>query len=202
MIHYQNTVRTLKDKVRKRGCEVNVCFAIDTSGSVTASEFELQKDFVLDVTTIIGEDRRTKFAAAQYGDKIRTISRLTGNIGAFNRRVEYAYHQYSPSTSVGMGIVWCDAMLRKQKHDVNKLVLMGDGRNNMGGSPVKRANIFRKRTDNACVSTVGVGYANTHVLKKIAGSQSRVFTVHDYFELSHLVDSLVQDICGFSVTSF
>ena len=79
---------------------------------------------------------------------------------------------------------------------------MGDGRNNMGGSPVKRANIFRQRTDNACVSTVGVGFKNKYILKQIAGSYSRVFTVDDYFELSDLVDGLVKDICGFSVTSF
>ena len=198
-LKYQSTLRKLRNAVRTKGCDSNVCFAIDTSGSVSRYEYGLQRDFMIDVTAIIGEGSRSNFAAVQYGRQAYTISNFVSDAGDFNQIVDKARFQNDGSTSVGSGIVWCDSRMRRRVNDVNNMVVIGDGRNNLGGDPVRRANIFRKRTANAVVSTVGVGYKDTKTLEKIAGDASRVFTVDDYFELSEVVEILVSDICNFSL---
>lgn len=193
---YDAVVRQAKAQVSKGGCGVNVCFAIDTSGSVTDEQFKSQKFFIQDITAIIGVDSRAKFAACQYGDRSYTISLLTKQVGLFNRLVENASFQGDPVTAVGAGIVYCDRQLRRSRGQANKIVLIGDGRNNLGGSPVRRANIFRRKAGGA-VCSVGVGFEDKATLTKIAGGEERVFAVDDYVELAFIVEDLVFDICGF-----
>lgn len=192
---YHNTVRTAQSAVASRGCGVNVCFAVDTSGSVSKTQFGLEKDFILDITAIIGVDSRSKFAAGQYGARTYKISSLTSDVSGFNLDVNRADFQNDPATSVGSGIVFCDRQLRRERGDANKIVVIGDGRNNLGGDPVRRADNFRKRTGGE-VSTVGIGFKDTRALTAIAGSKARVFSIDDYVELSFIIEDLVYDICG------
>lgn len=200
-LKYQATVRNLAAKVRMSGCKVNVCFAIDTSGSVSDEDFVKQREFIIDITAIIGADSRSRFAAGQYGKRTYRISSLTSDVSAFNGLVQSAQLQKDGATSMGSGIVWCDRQLRRQKDDANKMVVMGDGNNNLGGDPVHRANIFRERA-NGRVCTVGVGFEDQQdikVLEEVAGSPARLFAVDDYVELSFIVEELVEDICKFSL---
>ena len=200
MLAYAKTVHKLKTAVRTSGCEINVCFTFDTSGSVSRRDFQLQKDFILDITSIIGTDPRARFAASQYGRRTYRISNLTPSgsenaVSDFNQAVSRAEFKHDSATSIGSGIVWCDRQLRRQRGDTNKMVVMGDGRNNLGGSPVTRANTFRERTDNGVVSAVGIGFRDESVLNRIAGDRGSVFAIQDYVELSFLVEDLVADIC-------
>lgn len=195
-LKYQATVRAAMSQVRDNGCGVNVCFAIDTSGSVSAEEFDQEKFFIQDITNIIGVDPRAKFAAAQYGVRSYSISSLTAAVGQFNLDVEAAAFQNDPATSVGAGIVFCDRQLRRMSGDTNKVVVIGDGRNNLGGDPVRRANNFRQRA-NGEVCTVGIGFQNTKALEEIANGSERVLAIDDYVELSFIIEDLVSQICGF-----
>lgn len=198
---YDDALRTARSLVEDRGCEVNLCFAIDTSGSVNSTNFEVQKDFIVDITATIGVDSRSKFAAGQYGARTRLISLLTDDLVAFNQAVEKAEFQNDPATSVGSGIVFCDRILRREVGDTNKIVILGDGRNNLGGDPVRRANVFRERARGE-VCAVGVGFSrdqDEQTLIDIANGEERVFQVDDYIELTFIVEDLVRDICKFDL---
>lgn len=197
-LRYQTVVRSAMSQVRENGCGVNVCFAIDTSGSVSVEEFDDEKFFIQDITNIIGVDPRAKFAAAQYGIRSYRISSLTDDVGQFNLDVEFAEFRNDPATSVGAGIVFCDRQLRRRTNDTNKIVVIGDGRNNLGGNPVRRANIFRERA-NGEVCAVGVGFQDTVALADIANGSERVLAIDDYVELSFIIEDLVSQICGFSL---
>eukprot|EP00171_Calliarthron_tuberculosum_P002174 IDg2174t1 len=84
-----------RDDLRRRikaagGCNANVCFAIDGSGSITREEFENQKNFVLDVVSVIAVDAAAEVAAAQYASAVSPITPLTPNTARFNLRVNGA----------------------------------------------------------------------------------------------------------------
>ncbi|KAI0557415.1 collagen alpha-6(VI) chain [Gracilaria domingensis] len=198
---YKQTVRIATEEVERRGCSVNLCFAVDTSGSVNQTEFNLEKEFLMDISAIVGSDSRSKLAAGQYGARTYRISSLTSDPEVFNLRVRNAVFQHDPYTSVGSGIVYCDRVLRREArtnpdaNHANKMVVLGDGRNNLGGDPIRRANTFRERAGGV-VSTVGVGFQDRSALADIAGSEDRVFAINDYVELSFVLDDLVFDICG------
>eukprot|EP00178_Gracilaria_changii_P004848 TRINITY_DN17874_c0_g1_i1.p1 TRINITY_DN17874_c0_g1~~TRINITY_DN17874_c0_g1_i1.p1 ORF type:complete len:240 (-),score=36.65 TRINITY_DN17874_c0_g1_i1:95-814(-) len=213
---YQETVRTATEAVRERGCRAHVCFALDSSGSVRKHQFELGKHFIVDITAILGEERLdgtenpTRFAAGQYGDRTYRIARMTDDVARFNREVNKSPFQHDEATSVGSGIVWCDAQLRRAARRseytdiVSKMVVIGDGNNNLGGDPVRRANNFRRRTPGGEISAVRIGFPSEEdlaVLNEIVGENGSVFTVDDYIDLSLNVEDLVYDICGIDLSA-
>ncbi|PXF39744.1 hypothetical protein BWQ96_05161 [Gracilariopsis chorda] len=206
-LRYQNTIRTASEAVEARGCLAHVCFALDTSGSVTKQQFFYGRDFILDITAILGNDRRTKFAAGQYGRRTYKIASMTGDVATFNTEVGFSPYRHDSQTSVGSGIVFCHSQLRRARKKaadaniVNKMVVIGDGRNTLGGDPIRRANNFRRKVGGE-ISTVSIGYPGKEgerILSEVAGENGGVFTVDDYDELSEKVEDLVAEICGISL---
>lgn len=178
------------------GCNVIVCCALDSSGSVSENQFITQKNFVFDIiSTIAGNPLEA--AAVQYGLRNRVISFLTPDIDSFILDLDAAEFAGDIRTSIGGGIVWCHRQLGKRRGEANKMVVMGDGRNNLGGSPVQRANLFTDRTGGK-VCAVGIGFGrNRRVLMRIAGGdRSLVLTVDGYIVLADILEELVSQICG------
>eukprot|EP00171_Calliarthron_tuberculosum_P002252 IDg2252t1 len=78
----------LKQKIKRvGGCSANICFAIDGSGSITRTEFENQKNFILDVASVISVNNAAKFAAVQYATSVVPIIPLTANTAIFDLAV-------------------------------------------------------------------------------------------------------------------
>lgn len=174
----------------KGGCNPNVCFALDGSGSVNSDDFRAQKEFVELAAALIGVDRSAHFASVQYTRTLHEISPLTNNQDSFLVRVNNARAK-GGATFVPAGLAYCVKELYHRREDANKIVLLGDGRNNFGSGsltgPLRR---FRGE-----VCAVGVGNINKHNLIKIAGHPSRVFQADDFFSLAFLIDDLVSGIC-------
>ncbi|KAI0558484.1 von Willebrand factor A-like protein [Gracilaria domingensis] len=186
--------------VRNSGCPAKVCFAIDGSASLSIEDFRLQKEFVMDIVSIIATDYTVRFAGVQYGIDNIPISPLISNDAEFLERVNATIFQSASRTFMGAGIVYCDFEL-----DVDdaltaptKIVVIGDGRDNFGGDPVRRARNFKEYYgDVAALSTVGVEFGDTSRLDEIAAAGGgRVFAVTNYRRLSRRVIDLVRDVCG------
>ena len=181
--------------VEVEGCNANVCFGIDGSGSVSATEFDDAKFFVKDIVDIIAVDQDAEFAAVQFSETNHRISPLTGNKRDFLRAVRNAKFQQGGYTAIGAGIVYCDFQLSRRPGEANKIAVITDGRNNLGGSPVRRANNFRRRDPNGKITAVGIGqYLNLETLQKIAGDE-KVISVDDYIHLATVVTELVKQVC-------
>ncbi len=181
-------------------CTANICFAIDGSGSINATEFKNATVFTQAVTNTLAFFPETEYGAVQFGFSSYLISFLS-KASPFNlamQRVKQIEPALRTFTSVGAGIVTCDTLLSTRPGEPNKMVVMTDGRNNFGGDPVKNADIFRARGPNNRVSTIGIGRQTAQgqaTLAAIAGSTGTVLTVEDYVELFNVVNDLICDVC-------
>lgn len=186
-------------RARVRGCNANVCFAIDGSGSISAANFNAQKQFVQDVASVIATGTNpVELAAVQYGTSASVISELTVDAGKFIWDVEATEPLRSPATFVAAGINFCFSRLFRRRHEAKKIVLLGDGRSNIGSSAVRRADTFRRFKGEVC--TVGAGFTDDRELLAIAGGDaSRVFEVEEFLDvlsIEKIIEDIVLDICS------
>lgn len=193
-------VDEVQDDLRKSlksvgGCHASVCFAIDGASALTSDEFSSEKDFVLDVTSVIAVDQPVSLAAVQYASVRKAIKRLTKDVPAFNLAVD-ATTQLGGQSKTAAGLIFCNRQLWRW-FSPNKIVLIGDGRGDFGRSAVRVAQRFRDR--NGDLSVVAAGDADTNALLKIVGGrEDRLFNVEsflDVLELQAVIEKLVANIC-------
>jgi len=179
------------------GCNANVCFAIDGSSSISKTEFENEKSFVLDVVSIISMDQPVELAAAQYSTSIAPISPLTPYVANFDNSMQEAKQIGGASFVVG-GVNYCFSQLMKRSGEANQMVILGDGRSNIGSRAVSRADLFRRMGGG--LSTVAAGFSDGKELLAIAGgNRNMVFRVNsfaDVLALHEVIKKLVFRVCG------
>lgn len=188
----------LRSRLSKRGgCNANVCFAIDGSGSINSTQFLAEKNFVLDVSSVITVDDKAELTAVQFAKSAMAISPLTDDIASFNLAVQDTRQMGGRSKVMG-GINYCFSRLASRRKEAIKLVLLSDGRSNIGRSAVSRANHFRGFGGD--VSVVAAGFPDHSELLAIAGGKAdHVFDVGDFFDvlaLQDLIEALVEQVCS------
>lgn len=194
----KKTLKGFRRKVASKfgGCTANVCFAIDGSGSIKADEFQNEKDFV-DETVYVIEVFNSRVAATQYSDKNYPISSLTSDFTTFNAAVQGAT-QVGRTTSISAGIDYCAEQLRNYPGEANKVVVLGDGLENVDQEGITAAD--NVRSDGGKVAVVAEGKADNLKLLAIAGNDfNLVFTTDDLtqpFNLGSKIESLITEICN------
>lgn len=184
-------------RVQAEGCNANICFGIDGSGSVNLTEFQKAKDFVKDIVDIIAVDQEAEFCAVQFSLTNDAISPLTADKFAFLNALAREPYISGGATAIGAAIVYSDFQLSRRLGEANKIVVITDGRNNAGGDPVRRANNFRRRDPNGRVCAVGIGKTLKAPLEEIAAGEP-VLEVDEYVQLATIVDNLVNAVCGYN----
>jgi len=188
----------LKRRIKAAGgCNANVCFAIDGSGSISTAEFNNQKNFVLDLVSVLAVDEAAEVAACQYASSVSPIQPLTVDTAKFNLAVDRA-NQVSGQSFVVGGVNYCFSQLWRRRGEANKIVLLGDGRSNIGSSAVQRADLFREQGGSVCA--VGAGFKDDRELLRIAGgNKNLVFQTDSFLDvltLQGFIEGLVSQICG------
>lgn len=178
------------------GCFANICFAIDGSGSISDKAFQNEKFFILDLHSIVGVDERADMGAVQYATSTNPIIPLTDDRDAFVLAINGTKQVGGFSFVVG-GMNYCIRALRRKS--VKKIVLLGDGRSNIGSDTVARANLFRERLGGT-VCAVGAGFPDDEeLLAIVGGNPDLVFEVdsfEDTLDMADLIDDLVAGICN------
>ncbi len=178
------------------GCNANVCFAIDGSGSISEVEFNNQRNFVLDIVSVVSVDDAAEVAACQYASSVNPIQPLTADIAKFNVAVNHTRQVSGQSFVVG-GINYCFSQLWRRRGEANKIVLLGDGRSNIGSSAVARADLFR--AVGGRVAAVGAGFKDDTELLRIAGGNKNLVyqasSFRDVLTLQSFIEKLVSQIC-------
>lgn len=194
--------QALRQTVQNNNCRVNFCFALDGSTSTLALDFARQIDFTILISAILSGYPNMHFAAVQYGSTPMPISRLTSNENDFITSLDKAKSSVtrrtdigSGLTDIGSGLTWCINQFTDHRQDLNKIVLLGDGRSNKGRDPVSVADEFRANNENGSVCSVGVGFQDTATLKAIAGGAD-VLTIHDFFWLADTVELMIANNCN------
>lgn len=193
--------------VAERGCDPNVCFALDGSGSITDAEYELQKDFVKLVAGTISADPGAQFAAVQYGISLERLTpRLTSDADKFILDISGSEHSKASSTFIAPGLGYCIRQFRRTAGEANKIVLLGDGRSNLDSrnpplDPASIASTWLSRGDNNAICAIAVHYDDIAPMTSIVGD-GRVFQVADWLEVTFVLDDLVTEICGWDAVEF
>lgn len=188
-------------------CDPNICFAVDGSGSMNTTEFQLEKDFVELVAAVVAYDEQARFAAVQYGLRPRFISRLTEDADAFLKAVDKTISLKAPRTFIAPGLAGCMRQLYPLKGEPKHIVLLGDGRSNFDSKlppldPVSIAQSFLANPNNT-ISAVGVGFdADDTMLANIAGGEENVFNVGQWNEVTNVLADLVGEVCGLDAVEF
>ncbi|KAI0563991.1 von Willebrand factor A-like protein [Gracilaria domingensis] len=187
----------LRRRIKAAGdCNLNICFAIDGSSSISDTEFVNERNFVLDVSSVV-VDKTVELGAVQYSTSVRTITPLTPDSATFNLLVNFEQQLGGASFVVG-GINACFSQLAGRPNEPGKIVLLGDGRSSMGSDAAERADLFRSIGGSVCV--VGAGFADDAELMRIAGGdRSLVFEVDNFLDvlaLERVVEDLAVQMCG------
>lgn len=187
----------LQERVVRMGCNANICFAIDGSGSISPADFSNALNFVLDVVAIVTSSLDVGLAATQFGTGNSVISRLTFSAPDFRKAVSDA-SQLGGNSNISGGLTFCVNELRKSPEDANKIVLISDGRGGVDDDPASVADLFRLTGGEVCVASVGFA-GETELLRIAGGDQNKVFRAGSFIDVLNLgaaVESLVTQVCG------
>lgn len=179
-----------------RGCNPNICFAIDGSESINETEFNNEKNFVLDFEAVINADGPVALAAVQYATGNMAITPLTFDSKKFNLKVNAA-RQMGGASFLADGINYCFHQLRTRRGEANKIVILVDGKSNLGANAVNLANLFRKSGGEVIV--VAARFPDYDKLLGLAGNKTEnILEVTSFLDVSALwvlVGDLVVGVC-------
>lgn len=188
-------VRDLRRRVLEQGCDANICFALDGSGSISEEEFKLSRHFAQDIVSILADRSNARYGGNQFGRTANGIARLTKDRTYFATAMENEKFLDSKKSNMGAGIRFCDKSLAGYYLQANKIVVISDGRNRYTGNPVQSAKRFKKREPNGRITSVVVGgHPDYDTLNDI--SDNPVLTVDEYIKLGVIITDLVRMVCG------
>lgn len=188
-------LRALSQNVHDRGCDVNLCFALQGDNFITDVEFQAQKDFVDLIVAILTTDEPGNFCAVQYGRTNGLISPLTADRIKFLDRVASAERVGGLHTNLAAALGYTGFQLLPRAEDANKIIILGDGLDTIGFRPRRVARKLMKKNIRICA--VAVGGFSTLALQSITGDPNLIFEIDQFFDLAEVVVGFVNDVCGY-----
>lgn len=180
-----------------RECNVNICFALQGSSVIEASEYEDQKRIAQLVVYLIGESTGYQsYAAVQYAIVNTAISPLTGSRFDFLTSLKRSKQLNGVGSFPTAGLNYCFSELQSQPSGEKVIVFFGNGESTIGSEPSDRSNLFRQTGGR--VIAVGVGRnQNIRELFYIAnGEKSQVFSLSSRSSLWGVSLALRRLICN------
>lgn len=193
----RSQIENVREEVEKRGCEVNVCFAIDGSGSINSKDFTIELNFVNLVASIISTDRKINFCGVQYSETTTAISPLTDDRLGFLGKVANTKQDFG-RTNLPAALGYAIVQLFPFPNDANKIIVLGDGLSNIGFAPAFVAGTFIDA--GGSISAVAVGGSNVEELALVTQDSAKVFYVEQFAQLVLELQNVVRQACGFNLS--
>lgn len=186
-------LRAVRARVEKDGCDVNVCFTIDGSGSISTKDFQAQLNFVNLVGNVISTDRQISFCGVQYSTLTTAISPLTSDRPLFFSRVGDS-KQAGGGTNLAAALGYATSELFLKTDDTNKIIVLGDGLANIGFAPAFVATPFLAL--GGSISAIAVGKSSPSELAAVTGDSKKVFYIEGFNLLIQLVKEIIEQTCN------
>lgn len=173
---------------------LNLCYAIDESGSIDNAEFVMQTEALVSITEQFSQlAGGTVFSAVGFSNDASLISRPTSNVAAFTQILK-DNQQMGGSTSSGSGLELCEQQIGNLA-DPRVILLFTDGVDSPTQTGVTAALGIRAR--GITIATVGVGNGvNEGVLRNEIASSPDLFTsVSDFSALQANIAAIVDALC-------
>lgn len=187
-------LRAVRQNVTKKGCTVNVCFALQGGDFITDREYDQQKDFVELMVRLIEWESGGNFCAVQYGRTTRMISPLTERVPRFVNALSKSEKVDGMAVNIGVALGYAAFQLRTQEDQPRKLVIMGDGLDNIGPEPMSTADGLREEGVDICAVAVGSDRF-VPALAEITDDVERVMMIKDFDHFSDVIVALVNAMC-------
>lgn len=175
----------------QKRCGANICFGLESSDAAQRSSFNLQKQLINDLVLELTKISHLQLSAVQYGITNTAISPSTYNVTEFLRKLKQASFVRSKTTAIGSPIVYCDAELSEEVGP-KIIVLLGRGRNTIGGDPVVRAKLFRESGGQIVAITIG-NADRASLIKIVGGNPSRVIDMDN--DSKKVVNKVLPFLC-------
>lgn len=185
-------MRALRRDVLDIGCEINLCFALDGSSAVSASEFLDQKHFVDLIAAITTTDDPGNYCAVQIHNYFTPIAPLTQNLIPFLNAVQ-GTKQIGGISNIVPSIQYALKQLHRQDDDANMIIFFSKGKPTISRLP-PAVGRFLRRGGAICSVAHDEGYYND--LAKVTGDLGRVVPLDGFFDLSEIVVAVVADVCS------
>lgn len=189
-------IEKIRSRVKRKGCNVDLCFALDGSKAVSSKDYNLQKEFVQLVSFIASAAGEAEYSAVQYGLIARPISVLTGDTKSFLDSIGKSKQDKSPKTLVGVGLGFCLRSVRQgSKKSASKIVVLGDAKSNLSDTTLQLVLDVITKED---VFAIGIGFrGRSDVLFRVAKKKSsRLFLVSKSAKLATVVEKVAKGICS------
>ena len=186
----------LQKEIWDRGsCKVNLCYALDGSGSITLNEYGIQKDLIKLVSVIAALDVSANYSAVQYGLRNIGISPFGNDISKFLSDVDASISARAPRTFIAAGIASCARFLSGKGDGANAVVVLGDGRSNFATDGLM--DVVDQATD-VELFAVGIGFPrNQRILSQITGGKGwKLFDLRRYSDVKGIVSRLTRRLCA------
>lgn len=183
------------------GCNANVCFAIDGSKSISSAEFTNEKNFVLDVVSVL-VDNPVEFAAVQYADGRERISKLTTDDETFILKMNSTKQMSHPRSHIKGGVNFCFRQLMKRPGEPIKMVVLGDARvknKRIARRTVETTDLFRMNGGDVAVVAAGAKINKKLMLKITGGNEKLLLDVDNFLDVLTLetyIERVVEAICS------
>lgn len=192
-------IRDVRQMILNNGCDTNLCFVIDGSSSISAEDFENQKNFIDLIIAITTTDSGGNFCGVITSDVFTSISPLTGDKEKFLRKLRALKYSKSFSNNnliPGLGV--SIKHLRKQRQDANNVLFFAKEKPIVPTVPIWFKNFIRRGD---AISAVVLDTNIADDLIKITGDINRILPIDGFFEISEIIVAVVADVCSTRCTT-
>lgn len=164
--------QTLISPIFTHSCQCCVCFAMDESGSIDASEWNAQVNFVLYLAFVhsLFNSGWSRYSAVAFGTGANLIVPLTPSYAVFQNAVT-SYVKGGGGTNIGEGLKACQRTFEGQKCSRKTIVLLSDG---FGTALAETVNAIK--ATGTSIITIGIGSGvNFPLLQEIASDRNCAF---------------------------
>lgn len=173
-----STSTGVRENILKNGrCPKQLCFALDGSRFLNATEFIIVKKLARRISSIVSVKRSTEFSAVQYGLSNTVISMLTFNVSAFIHGINATTYEGAEEAFLGSGVAFCiratsDAELRGS----DAIITIGSAKSTFATSFLPTVIAAAKP---AKLYSIGVGASRDtgNLLKLAGGAPSNVYGI-------------------------
>lgn len=184
-------------KQKTSSCRVNVCFALDGGGSIIEPDFRAMKNIVTEFSQLVAnKSPASQFAATQFSLVNDDISKLTSDAASFLSDVASADFANGAGSFILAGLGFCLAQLDDASlpGDVRKIVLVSNGKENIGNSPLLLQRIldWRDNSPSNSICAVAAGIPDLGELNRFTGDPKLLFSLKDPDAAAKLAKAVVE----------
>lgn len=183
----------LRRDVLNKGCDINLCFALDGSSAVNDDDYLYQKNFVDLIVAITTTDEPGNYCGVQFHNFFTSIAPLTQNLIAFLDAIQ-ASKQAGGRANLEPALRYALKQLRRQTEDANMIIFFSKSR------PLLRRRIHPSVTRflrrGGAIGAVAMEDGFYDELARVTGDLGRVVPLDGFFDLSEIVVAVVSDACN------